>query len=233
MTKRALCPTCQRPLKTCLCAYIVTRDSDYILIILQDPTEAKHALSSAPLLAQSIIQSRLIVGDVFTPEQLFEAEALLQQNWQRHSLLVFPADEQHPALSTSEVERRDFKTLIILDGTWRKVGRLLKLNPWLEALPRLALNSEPQGAVEDSREPPLVSQYKIRKSPRADGLSTIEAAVATLNALHSGKRDFSPILGAFQQMIEFQIEAMGAATFAKNYEKNYEKNDAQPKTPDA
>ena len=72
-------------------------------------------------------------------------------------------------------------------------------------------NADFPSAVVEQR-----SQYKIRKSPRADGLSTIEAAVANLNALHPD-RDFNSVLGAFHKMIEFQIEAMGEETFRKNY----------------
>jgi DTW domain-containing protein YfiP len=65
-------------------------------------------------------------------------------------------------------------------------------------------------------QPDMASQYKIRKSPRDDGLSTIEAAVAALNAL-SPEQDYSAILPAFHKMIDLQIDAMGPATYQKNY----------------
>jgi DTW domain-containing protein YfiP len=165
------------------------------VIILQDPKEAKHALSSAPILAKSIIGARLIIGEVFQPE------AFLGDNWLADSLLVFPGKV---ALSTAQVENNEIKNLILLDGTWRKVSRLIHLNPWLDQLPRIAINSSNS------------SQYKIRKSPREDGLSTIEAAVHVLNDLHP-KQDFTTILSAFNKMIEFQITAMGKAKFQRNY----------------
>jgi DTW domain-containing protein YfiP len=195
MSKRALCPHCERPIKTCLCADIVKLNCAYQLVILQDLKEAKHALSSAPILAKSIVDTRLIIGDIFDPIEL------LGKNWQQESLLVFPNTE---SLSGSQAAKISFKYLILLDGTWRKVSRLLHLNPWLMKIPSIAI------------QPSHSSEYKIRKSPREDGLSTIEAAVSILNDLHVEK-DFSAILPAFRKMIELQISAMGIDKFQNNY----------------
>jgi DTW domain-containing protein YfiP len=195
MSKRAQCPHCERPIKTCLCDDIVKLKCAYQLIILQDPTEAKHALSSAPILAKSIVGAQLIIGDLFDP---FE---LLGKNWQQESLLVFPNAD---SLSSPQAGKIRFKYLILLDGTWRKVSRLLHLNPWLMKIPSIAIR------------PTHTSEYKIRKSPREDGLSTIEAAVSILNDLHADK-NFSPILPAFRKMIEMQIIAMGIDKFQNNY----------------
>ena len=195
MSKRSLCSHCERPIKTCLCAEIVNRSCDFQLIILQDPKEAKHALSSAPLLEKSITGAKRIVGEIFDP---FE---LLGEDWQVNSLLVFPHEN---GLSQSQAIERRFKHLILLDGTWRKVARMLHLNPWLSQLACFAIDNLNS------------SQYLIRKSPRDDGLSTIEAAVCVLNELHN-EQSFDPILGAFHKMIEFQIQAMGLETFQNNY----------------
>lgn len=195
MSKRVFCCECGRPLKTCLCADIIQRQCDYQLTILQDPKEAKHALSSAPILAKSIIDSQYIIGEVFDPVELFGPD------WKTQSLLVFPNDN---SLSPQAATQKKFRNLILLDGTWRKVARMMHANPWLSELACFAIDSNHK------------SQYLIRKSPREDGLSTIEAAVFALNSLHSGT-SFDPILGAFHKMIEFQIQAMGQETFRKNY----------------
>ncbi|MFT5888774.1 MAG: DTW domain-containing protein YfiP [Zhongshania sp.] len=195
MSKRLICPNCQRPQKTCLCDVIVCLPCDYTLLILQDPTEAKHALSTARLLASSIEGSRLLVGESFDPLSLLGA------SWRQECLLVYPGKN---AISPEAVSPRQFKTIVLLDGTWRKVARLLHLNPWLYEIPCLAISAD------------TASQYLIRKAPRADSLSTIEAATYALNVLH-GNNNFDVILGAFHKMIALQIEAMGASTYAKNY----------------
>ena len=198
MSKRPTCPDCKRPLKTCLCTEIVQLSSDYQLIILQDPKEAKHALSSAPILTKSIMGAQLFIAEQFDPVEL------LGKNWQQESLLVFPNED---SLTGTQAAKLSFKYVILLDGTWRKVSRLLHLNPWLTQIPSIAIQAK------------NASEYQIRKSPREDGLSTIEAAVEVLNSLEPEK-DFSPILNAFHKMIDFQIQAMGLATFQHNYHKN-------------
>ncbi|CAA0110378.1 Uncharacterised protein [Zhongshania aliphaticivorans] len=196
MGKRVICPRCERPLKTCLCDVLVTMSCEpYKVFILQDVKEAKHALSSAPLLEKSLVGARRVVGETFDPDSLFD------RAWQENTLLVFPSEN---ALAANEISSAKFKNIILLDGTWRKVARLMHLNPWLKTLPHMALDIEE------------ISQYKIRKSPRADGLSTIEAAVTALNGLLPGQ-DYSVILPAFYKMIDFQIQAMGELTYQKNY----------------
>jgi DTW domain-containing protein YfiP len=195
MIKRAVCADCERPLKTCLCDVIVTMSCSYRVVILQDVKEAKHALSSAPILEKSIEGAVCIVGEHFDPDELLGAA------WREDALLVFPSED---ALTIEKVICRNFKNIILLDGTWRKVARLIHLNPWLSELPCMAI------------QPEMASQYKIRKSPREDGLSTIEAAVAVLNGV-SPEQDYSAILPAFYKMIDLQIESMGPATYQKNY----------------
>jgi len=195
MSKRIICTQCNRPLKTCLCNDIVELPCNYHLIILQDPKESKHSLSSAPILAKSILGAQRVIGEVFDPI------SLLGEDWKTKSLLVYPHEK---SLNPNKAIEQNFKYLILLDGTWRKVTRMIHLNPWLSELPCFAIDACHE------------SQYLIRKSPRSDGLSTIEAAVTALNSLHSDTR-FDPILGAFNKMIEFQIQAMGLETFERNY----------------
>lgn len=195
MVKRAVCSRCERPLKTCLCDVMVLMSCPYRIVILQDVKEAKHALSSAPILEKSIEGAFRVVGEHFDPDEL------LGTAWREDTLLVFPSEN---ALTIEQVISRTFKNIILLDGTWRKVARLMHLNPWLSELPCMAI------------QPEMASQYKIRKSPREDGLSTIEAAVAVLNGV-SPEQDYSAILPAFYKMIDLQIEAMGPATYQKNY----------------
>lgn len=202
MSKRRLCPHCERPEKTCLCADIVKLSCAYQLVILQDPKEAKHALSSAPILAKSIVNARLINGEIFDPVEL------LGEHWQQESILVFPSDNSLNGVQAAELK---FKYVILLDGTWRKVTRLLHLNPWLMKIPSIGIQAA------------NASEYLIRKSPRTDGLSTIEAAVQVLNELEPEK-DFSPILNAFHKMIDFQIQAMGLETFQQNYSNSHPKS---------
>ncbi|WP_183409673.1 DTW domain-containing protein [Litorivivens lipolytica] len=195
--KRPFCPNCERPRRTCLCSVMVRLDSRYRIVILQDPIEARHALSTAPLLEKSLRNAQRNIDETFDPQ------VVIGPDWQDCAVLVYPGENPISAEHIREQPQRN--TLIFLDGTWRKTGRLLRLNAWLQLLPRMALDAKSQR-----------SNYRIRRSPRADGLATIEAAVQCLNALES-ERDFSPMLRAFDTMIDFQITAMGKKTYLRNH----------------
>ena len=191
MSKRKICDRCERPQTVCLCSALVTLEADIQLTIWQDPDESRHRLSTAPLLQKSIRGSRLLVGDQFEPQ------ALLGEHWRTDTLLLFPL-ENKPALDPAQLVNPDgsvgFSNLLVLDGTWRKVRRLLLLNPWLTELQHIQLNP-----AQQSRYAP------VRKSPREDGVSTLEASVAALNMLHP-TRDFSAVTGVLDRMVELQIQ---------------------------
>lgn len=191
---RRRCLQCHRPISTCLCKHVRRVVCPLDVIVLQDPKEARHAMSTAPLLAMSIVGARVEVGEVFDPVALFGPL------WQQQSLLIYPAEATVPCAEAGHTEVR---RLLLLDGTWRKVRRLIHLNPWLTALPRLSLA------------PQQPSRYRIRKSPRTDGLSTIEAGVAALNQLFPAA-DYTPVLEVFTAMVDVQIAAMGSEA-AKNH----------------
>ena len=157
------------------------------LVIWQDPDESRHRLSTAPLLNLSLSNSRLVVGDTFTPE------ALLGEHWQTDTLLLFPLDNK-PACSRQQALTAG--QLLILDGTWRKVKRLMLLNPWLLQLPHIQLQPQ-QG-----------SRYAIRKSPRADGLSTLEAGVSALNWLSDSDR-YTPVMAVLERLVSLQQAHQG------------------------
>lgn len=184
---RAVCEGCQRPASVCLCSEMVHLVAPLELVIWQDPDESRHRLSTAPLLNLSIRNSRLVVGDCFEPQDL------LGQHWQSDTLLLYPMEHQ-PACSHQQT--CSMQRLLLLDGTWRKVKRLLLLNPWLQQLPHMAL--APQHG----------SRYAIRKSPRADGLSTLEAGVAAMNWLDQSEH-YTPVLKVLDRMVELQQQHQG------------------------
>lgn len=180
--KRALCDKCARPLKVCICNALTELQAPLEVVIWQDPTEAKHKLSTAPLLNLSITNSRLLVGEEFGFTDIFSDSRIGE------CALLYPLAD---GTELVERDKQQVKKLLILDGTWRKVRRLIHLNPWLNDLSYISLH------------PDFQSQYRIRKSPRADGLSTIEAGVAALSWLDE-QQDYSPVLNVLEKMVQLQ-----------------------------
>ena len=62
---RPQCPRCTRPAERCLCALIPRLASRSRILILQHPSEVKHALNTARLAALGLCNAELLVGEVF------------------------------------------------------------------------------------------------------------------------------------------------------------------------
>ncbi len=88
-------------------------------------------------------------------------------------------------------------TLVVVDGTWSQAKKVVRENPELAALPRYAFR------------PPSPSEYRIRKEPRADYVSTIEALYHVLGALEGDPERFRALLAPFRAMVDAQIECEG------------------------
>jgi DTW domain-containing protein YfiP len=84
--------------------------------------------------------------------------------------------------------------VIVLDGSWSQAKTLWWRNPWVLKCRRLALN------------PKQPSRYgKLRREPRREGLSTLEAAALALARLGQQPEiertlglSFARMLGAYQ-----------------------------------
>ncbi|WXL23995.1 DTW domain-containing protein [Ectopseudomonas mendocina] len=195
---RPHCPRCTRPVDHCLCPLIPHLSSRTRVLILQHRSEAGHALNTARLAALGLVNSQLLVGEVF--DGLHE---LLNQPGYR-ACLLFPG-EQAQSLSQLVSGTDQVPTLLVVpDGTWRKARKLLHLNPALAELPRVVL---PEG---------LESRYRLRKAPKPGALSTIEAIVESLNTLDA-PANFNALLKPFESLIDGQIAAMGEETYQRNH----------------
>ncbi|KQV53143.1 hypothetical protein ASC95_10280 [Pelomonas sp. Root1217] len=182
---RAVCPRCERPASTCLCATLpaplAVRTE---LLILQHPSEAGHAKNTAAFLTLGLSPgAQLLRGQVFDPALAVAGTALL-----------YPGDGD-PA-TPGDVDR-----LILLDGNWRQSRRLLAANPWLAALPRLSLPERP-------------GRYAIRRAHRPGQLSTAEAGLDALALLEGGAERFAPLWAAFDAFVQAGLSRQGESGMA-------------------
>lgn len=119
------------------------------------------------------------------------------------ALLATLADESRPvALLYPGEDARDLQTdpppgpvtLVVVDGTWSHARKLVRHNPELARLPRYALR------------PARPSEYRIRKEPSLECVSTIESLALALGALEGDPERFQALLLPFRAMIDAQIE---------------------------
>ena len=198
MGKRVICNTCFKALPACICSMIKSLDNLHFLHILQDPSEQKKALGTARILALSLQKCKITVGVKFDPS-LFDLN---------NTYLLFPSED---AIAATDVYQDPSLVIdnnsqfILLDGSWKKAYKLLMSNTFLQDLPKISIN------VNET------SRYRIRKSPREDGLSTVEAGYYLLSQLADDNDKFKPLLGCFDYMIDYQISCMPAGTYQHNY----------------
>jgi DTW domain-containing protein len=195
---RPQCPRCCRPLERCLCALIPRLHSRTRLLILQHPSEVKHALNTARLAALGLCNAELRIGEVFE-----DMSGLLAQPGYQ-SCLLFPGEGALPLAQFAEQSSGLPLLLVVPDGTWRKARKLLHCNPLLATLPRVTLALG------------LQSRYRLRKAPMPGALSTIEAITCALEILEAPQR-FDALLRPFEALIDGQIAAMGEQTYQRNH----------------
>ena len=196
MGKRALCSNCLKASSACICSTIKSIDNRYRLHILQDPSEEKKAIGTARILKLSLNKVQLSIGELFD-EQDFDLN---------NTYLLFPGEDAIPATQlTEQVTLNDNTQFILLDGSWKKAYKLLMSNPFLQKLPKVCINVDAK------------SNYRLRKSPREDGLSTVEAGYYLLSQLEDNAQKFVALLKSFEFMIDYQISKIPPAIYQRHY----------------
>ncbi len=200
---RKLCNRCQRPLKVCLCAHLVKLQAPFKVLILQHPSEQKQALATVPLLQLCLSPLQVLVAETFSDSEVVQALVRNKQNCR----VLFPSENSQAwelGECVAEPNLEAIETLIVLDGTWRKAKKMWHLNPWLHDFPCISLINVPD------------SQYQIRSSSVAGGVSTLEAIALACNYV-SGGNEFNELIKPFNAMINMQIESMGEQVFKAHY----------------
>jgi DTW domain-containing protein YfiP len=203
------CPDCHKPLPLCICDSITPIENRISLLILQHPQEQDRALGTARLTALHFKNAVLKIG--LSWPSLSRALGCPVHDPQRWAVLylgsakVADLDTKSDIVAINrkgEVEDnqrailKDIEGIVLLDGTWSQAKALWWRNAWMLKCQRVILG------------PARPSLYgKLRREPRRDGLSTIEAAAMLLAALEK-RPDIEAILSAsFERMLVKYREA--------------------------
>lgn len=172
------------------------------LYILQHPYEVAHPKGTAALLAASLQQAEIRVGEDFSGDRWLND---LLADPSLRCYLLWPDEE---AISPAELRGQMASVspaatavaFILLDGTWRKAFRMLQSNPALARLPRIGLGA-------------IAGQYAIRKKPFPEALSTIEAGYHLLSQWEGEPERYAPLLTLFERLnTQWQAFAEGRRT---------------------
>lgn len=185
---RAVCVDCLRPTSVCCCSLLPRLESRVRLVVVQHPREHRKPIGTAWMAVRAVRDAHLFV--TATVDEAGPLARLLSDP-ARPAVLLWPGDGARDL----EVDPPDLPaTLVVVDGTWSTAKKLLERNPLLRRLPRVRLR------------PARLSRYRIRKEPRTECLSTVEAVSQALGYLERAPGKFEPMLAAFERMVDIQID---------------------------
>ena len=197
------CPRCLKPVPLCVCDSIAPIESRISLLILQHPQEQDRALGTARLTALHFRNAVVKIG--LSWPSLAKALGRPVADPSRWAVLYLGSAKAGDLDTDSEIvainrkgEREDsqrailnrIEGIVLLDGTWSQAKALWWRNPWMLKCQRVILG------------PRRPSRYgQLRREPRRDGLSTIEATAMLLAALEQRPDIAAALNESFERML--------------------------------
>ena len=197
------CPHCGKPLPLCICDSVTPIESRISLLILQHPQEQDRTLGTARLTAMHFKDAVVKIG--LSWPSLSKALGRKVDDPSRWAVLYLGSarvsdletDAEIVAINRKgEVEPHqraileDIEGVVRLDGTWSPAKALGWRNAWMLKCQRVILG------------PKRPSRYgQLRREPRRDGLSTIEAAGLLLAGLEKRPKIAEALNDSFERML--------------------------------
>jgi DTW domain-containing protein len=220
----AECPRCLKAQSLCICDGVAPIKNRLSLLILQHPQEQDSALGTARLTAQHFPDAVVKIG--LSWPSLAKALGRPVENPARWAILYLGSASAADLDSEREVIALTRKGevvenhraildriagVIVLDGTWSQAKALWWRNPWMLKCQRVILN------------PAQPSRYgRLRREPRRDTLSSIEAAGLLIAALEKRPDIAATLNASFERMLARYQEV----------EKTHPELTPKPKRPD-
>jgi DTW domain-containing protein YfiP len=190
-----LCPRCGKPAALCVCGALLPVENRVSVLILQHPQEQDRDLGTGRLAQLQLARSALKVG--LSWRSLAAALGREADPGRWGVLYLGPTQDLPPgdiALldrhGTARADAGDLEGIVVLDGTWSQAKALWWRNPWLLKLHRIVLR------------PGFRSAYgELRREPRPESVSTIEAVALCLARLEDDPTLALRIAAPFQALV--------------------------------
>ncbi|MCQ2914701.1 MAG: DTW domain-containing protein [Alphaproteobacteria bacterium] len=195
------CEKCDKPIDICVCSNEEKAKNKVFVLILQHPQEQDKLLGTAKILTDRLENSQLVVALSRPGLKSILKKDVDPKKW---GVLYLGAQKEKPIASglyaldkngmicpNKDEILKSLEGIILLDGSWDQAKKLWWRNPWLLKVRRLVLVPEKK------------SMYgKLRKEPRHESVSTLEATAMCLTALGEDKSIEEMLLNSFGKMLE-------------------------------
>jgi DTW domain-containing protein len=155
------CLKCLLPQKSCVCTEIEPIELGINITIIRHWKETLRASNTARLVQHSI--SDVTMLDFGYDHEILDDFVVSQED----DVVLFPPSEGIPILSPST----NVKRLIVPDGTWKQVRKILGRYPQIRSLPRVHISPFP------------VPFPRLRNPTVPNGMSTVEAVARVLGLM--------------------------------------------------
>lgn len=192
---RAFCPNCLRPDAHCYCHLVQPFNPGMEFVILIHKREAQKKIATGRMSYLCLENARLIHGyDNYSKDASVNALITDPKNF---SVLLFPG-EKSLDIGKTRLSIPEGKNLVIfvIDGTWATAKKTVAKSQNLRRLRRICFY------------PNRPSGFRVRKQPKLECFSTIEAIHQTIEFLREGEsRTHDSLLEVFNLMVANQLEA--------------------------
>lgn len=171
----------------CYCANLPQLPTKTRVVLLQHPRERDNAIGTARMASLCLPNSELHVGIDWSQKPAVHA-ALANES--APAVLLYPGPEAKDILQDPP---KGPVTLVVVDGTWSQAKTVVRDNPLLATLPRYAFRA------------PAPSEYRIRREPSEEVVSTIESLMYALGALEGDAQAFTALMRPFRSMVDAQL----------------------------
>lgn len=195
---RLRCRNCLQPDFSCYCTWLAPFDPGMDFVILIHPKEFRRRIATGRMSHLMLRGSHLVCGHDFSHHR--DLMPVLRDP-ARHCVMLYPGRQARNLTLMSAEARFDLApagkrlTILVVDGTWNTARKMVNLSRCLQELPRICFT------------PSTPSNFRIRRQPRAECYSTIEAIHHTLDLLGGVPgRAHDRLLHIFERLVNRQLE---------------------------
>lgn len=201
---RELCRRCRQPDFSCYCGEIRPFHADIHFAILIHPIESRRRIATGRMSHLTLKNSSLIEGQDY--RQNAAVNALLNDPG-NDCRILYPGAQAVDVGALAAPERLRYLTplyarrlvIFVIDGTWATARKMMRLSTNLAPLPRLCFT------------PTRPSNFRVRKQPRPECYSTLEAIHQLLEFREPGRTEHGGLLHVFNHMVENQLNFIRAS----------------------